>query len=170
MKGEQTLMKAYRKNGIASIADIENTPGWPSLERLEKGPCAVIECIEEIPCNPCETGCPHGAVFIGDDITKLPRIDTDACDGCGTCVPICPGLAIFMIEIQGEVAHISIPYELSYEPRIGERVKGAGRSGEPICEALVVQVRNPKAFDRTRVVTLEVPRAYVHEVRHFYPL
>ena len=37
--------------------------GYPSKERLAKGPIVVIECPEEIPCNPCETICPKNVIL-----------------------------------------------------------------------------------------------------------
>ena len=80
--------------------DYEELAKWqvlPSKDRFEKGPVAVIECIQEIPCNPCEAACRFGAIQIGDPITNLPKLIENKCTGCGICVANCPGLAIFII-------------------------------------------------------------------------
>ena len=34
------------------------------LDRIRKGPVAVIECYEEIPCDPCRTSCPKKAITL----------------------------------------------------------------------------------------------------------
>ena len=34
----------------------------PSEERRKKGPYAIFECFQQIPCNPCYTACRFGAV------------------------------------------------------------------------------------------------------------
>ena len=44
----------------------------PPEERMAKGRVAVIECVQEIPCNPCENACRLGAITIGEQITNLP--------------------------------------------------------------------------------------------------
>ena len=40
-------------------------PGIPSEERMKLGPVACIECLQQIPCNPCEEACPRGAITVG---------------------------------------------------------------------------------------------------------
>ena len=44
--------------GIPSEEELKNCFGIPSEERMKKGRVAVIECVQEIPCNPCEGTCP----------------------------------------------------------------------------------------------------------------
>ena len=40
-------------NGYPSMEEIRRANGYPSEERFAKGPVAVTECVQEIPCNPC---------------------------------------------------------------------------------------------------------------------
>ena len=61
----------------------------PPEARTARGPVAVIECVQQIPCNPCEKACPFGAIEIGPDITQLPRLDLEKCRGCGICADLC---------------------------------------------------------------------------------
>ena len=42
-------MSNYKSTGIITKEDI----AIPSEERLKKGPVVIIECVENIPCNPC---------------------------------------------------------------------------------------------------------------------
>mgnify|MGYP000787989459 CR=1 FL=1 len=72
---------------------VEHTEGavLPPKEAWEakKGGYAVIECPKRIPCTPCYTSCPTGAVLPFEDINDVPRIDYAKCTGCGICRNIC---------------------------------------------------------------------------------
>lgn len=125
--------------------------------KLER-PIAVIECFQEIPCNPCEQVCPQGAITVGD-ITRRPSLDPDKCIGCGLCAAKCPGLAITIIshDFKRQRAVVEIPYEYAPVPEEGTRVDAVGRDGRYLCEAVVKRVRQREGFDRTLLVSLEIP-------------
>ena len=59
-------------DGYPSKEELEQSPGFPNTCSLSKGTKAVIECVQNIPCNPCEAACPYGAITIGDNI-KIGR-------------------------------------------------------------------------------------------------
>ena len=141
----------------------------PSSERTNRGPVAVIECVQEIPCNPCEKACPFGAIEIGPDITQLPRLDLDKCRGCGLCVSKCPGLAIFLVDASKseKEALVMMPYEYLPLPEIEDIVDGVDRTGRFVVKARVVKVDTGAQRQGTAVVTLAVPKEYMHEVRSF---
>ena len=40
------------------------------------------------------------------------------------------------------------------------------RKGEVLCEARVVKVQNPKSFDHTPVVTIEIPKELIQHWQH----
>jgi Fe-S-cluster-containing hydrogenase component 2 len=153
--------------GVPSIEELEASPGYPSEGALELGAIVVIECVQEIPCNPCETACPTGAIAVGEPITNLPRLDTAKCTGCGLCIPVCPGQAIFRVDLNhssGQAA-VSFPYEFLPKPRRGDRVVAVDRGGKPVCQADVLRVVMPAAYDGTAVVTILVPREHGMNVR-----
>ncbi len=135
--------------------------------RYAKGPVAVIECVQEIPCNPCESACKFGAIKIGTPITNLPKIQEDNCTGCGVCVSKCPGLAIFIVNkaYSDTEATVSFPYEYFPTPAEGEEWEAVNRQGVVQCKGKIVKVMNPKAFDRTPVVTVAIPKEFADEVR-----
>jgi len=138
-------------------------------ERLARGPVAVIECLERIPCNPCVEACPQGAISMPGSINELPQLDTEACTGCGLCISGCPGLAIFLVDAThapGE-ALVSLPYEFLPLPEKGDEVAALDREGQERGLARVVRVRKTRKMDRTAVVSLAVPVELVMEVRGF---
>jgi len=154
-------------DGYLSPEELKYCQGCPSPERMEKGPVAVVECTEEIPCNPCEEACPRGAIVVGSPITNVPVLIEDKCTGCGVCVAQCPGLAIFVLDLthaDGQ-ATVSFPYEYLPLPDKGQQVTAVDRAGEPVCEGTVVKVANPGVYDRTPVVTVAVPREHAARVR-----
>ena len=157
----------FEKTGIASREMVMEK--FPPVERINKGPVAVVECYQKIPCNPCQTACPVGAIRIGDDINNIPERDENLCGGCGVCVAKCPGLSIMIVDgsKSADTVEFRIPYEFLPLPEPGETVTGLDRAGQPICKALVKRVMNPASFDRTPVVTLEVDRAYLYDFRNF---
>lgn len=167
MKEKAHLLDLSQDTGIMSKKELETSPGYPSKEDLKKGPVVVIECTEEIPCDPCETVCKGGAIVVGKPITNLPRLDSEKCNGCGLCIPICPGLAIFLVDAtysENEAA-ISFPHEYLPLPKENDEVEAVNRKGRIVCKGKVIKVRSPKRYDHTPVVTVAVPKKYLHEVR-----
>jgi len=152
--------------GVLSKEDLSGLPGVPSKERLKKGPVAVIECAQEIPCNPCETACPQGAIRVGENINSLPLLDEDECTGCGLCVPACPGLAIRIIELNysEKEALVKLPHEFLPVPSKHKRVKCLNREGKIISDGKVIKALNPKTYDRTYVLFVIVPKQVAEDV------
>jgi len=139
----------------------------PSQERMEKGPVAVIECIQDIPCNPCEAACPFHAISVGQPITSLPQLAVDKCAGCGACITQCPGLAIFVVDASrsGEVGTVQIPYEYCPVPQAGELVTGLDRRGHAVVDAKVLKTAVSPRADKTVVVTIEAPKSTLNMIR-----
>jgi len=126
-------------------------------------PKAILECYEDIPCNPCSTSCPFNAIEIGDNINKQPKLHVDLCTGCAVCVPSCPGLAIVIAQIKDDQAIFKIPYEFEPKPQKGEIWDGVNRSGEVICDAHIQSVVINQKQDHTAVVTASVPLEFLHD-------
>jgi len=156
-------------SGYLSEEELKDSPGIPSEARRKKGPVAIIECTEDIPCNPCEASCKVGAIFVGEDITNLPHLDGEKCVGCTTCVPACPGQAIFMVDesLPEGRATVTVPYEFRSPPEKGQTVSALDRSGKELGDAVVVGVRKTEKMDQTTLVTIEVPLAWSMKARGF---
>lgn len=140
----------------------------PPKEQWEKkkGGYVVIECPKRIPCNPCYTSCPTGAVLPFEDINDTPKIDYAKCTGCGICVSRCPGLACFVIDLtySEDKAVIKLPYEMLPLPEKGQTVKCLGRDGAEIADGEVIAVTEPSK-DKTYVVSVVIPKDKYDEIR-----
>lgn len=154
-----------KENGIPSPQELEGI--YPEEERLQAGPVAIIECFEEIPCDPCFTSCPQGAIQEFANMNHLPKIDHHRCNGCGTCIAYCPGLAIVVLDLHAgpQKARLLIPWEMLPVPAPGDRVRALNRSGEDMGEAVVEKVTSRKKKDRIKILSLLVPRELAFEVR-----
>ena len=160
-------MEGVKFTGVPSAEELANSPGVPSEERKKKGRVACVECVQEIPCNPCEGICKFGAITIGEQITNLPCLHEEKCTGCGLCVANCPGLAITIIdksysETEGTV---DFPFEYLPLPSKGDVVDAVSRGGEVVCKGTVLAVTKVKSYAGTAVVRLAVPMEYVDVVR-----
>lgn len=152
----------FKETGVLSYEELKEKGLLPSMERLEKGPIAIAECPEQIPCNICVTACPFNAVKM-DKIYDLPRIDPEKCTGCGTCVPRCPGLAIFVVDLsKPDKAIITLPHEFLPKPEKGTVVKLLDREGNIVGEGRILRAWQ---YDKTWAVTVEAPRDKWFEVR-----
>lgn len=153
-------------NGIPTAEDLATR--IPPKERLAKGPVVMIECFQNIPCNPCTKACKHNAIQPMKDINELPTINFDNCNGCGLCVSKCPGLAIFVIdETYSETeATVSLPFEFLPLPEAGQEVDLLDRAGKKVGRGKVLKVRNGKYEDKTPVITVIVPKELSMVVRN----
>lgn len=80
------------QHGYVAETEIDRFPGVTH----QTGVHPVIECTQNIPCNPCQDACPKHCIRIGSNITALPSIDeSKQCTGCGMCIASCSGQAIF---------------------------------------------------------------------------
>ncbi|SDB17883.1 Thioredoxin reductase [Eubacterium oxidoreducens] len=153
-------------NGYVAEDEIERYPGV--IHKVGVHP--VIECTQNIPCNPCQDACPKGCISIGDHITNLPiSVEDSTCINCGMCVASCSGQAIFLVdEDAGEdYATVTLPYEFLPLPKEGDVGIALGRNGKMVCEAEVVSVKSMKAFDHTNLVTIAVPKKYAMKARFY---
>jgi len=153
--------------GYLSEDELKNSPGIPDVARRRKGAVASIECLEDIPCNPCETNCNYDAIIVGEDITNIPHLFGDKCVACRTCVFICPGQAIVMIDesLPEGKASVMMPYEYRPLPEKEDVVTALDRAGKELGDARVIAVRQTKKMDQTATVTIEVPRDWSMQAR-----
>ena len=156
------------KSGVLTEDILVHTPGYlPDALKKAQTPLVMIECVQTIPCNPCETICPTGAITVGEPITNLPVVDPEKCNGCGACVAICPGLAIFLVSLcAGEgFGSVTFAYEYLPSPEKGDIVKALDREGKVVCDATVEKVVSARNYDMTKVITVSVPVEYAETVR-----
>jgi len=151
------IIKSYEKNGILVPEDLK----LPNDEQLKKG-VAIIECIQEIPCDPCVAICPVSSISM-KNINDIPKIDYDKCTGCKRCVSICPGLAIFVVKVEDNKALITLPYEFLPIPKAGNTVTALNREGKPRGTVKIIKVNRS---GKTTVVTIEIDKNLAMDVRN----
>ena len=163
MKTDLTQLK------LEGLATEDNLQGrLPNESEKKRGPYAVIECFEEIPCNPCVVSCRFNAIYPFEDINDLPFVDFSECTGCAVCARVCPGLAIFIIDesMEGEKGTIMLPHEYLPLPEKGEQVMARGRDGSELFPATVTRIMKG-GKGKTPLITLEVPKEHLQDVRSF---
>lgn len=147
------------KSGIPTKQQIQSVfPKQKDLLQMK----AIIECYEEIPCNPCETYCPFDAIEIGPQMNRRPQLIVDRCVGCSICVSVCPGVAIMLASVDDDVAKFTIAYELLPLPEVNSIWHGVNRAGEVIGDVTITKVVKNK--DHSALITLETTRDYLYEL------
>lgn len=152
------------KRGYIDEEEINRFPGV--TKKVEIHP--VIECTQNIPCNPCQEACKFGCIKIGEKLTSLPVVNSENnCMNCGMCVASCPGQAIFLLATKGNDAFITMPYEFLPYPEIGDIGTALDRSGRKVCSAEVVSIKTKAAFDKTALLTIKIPHDFADTARFF---
>lgn len=119
---------------------------------------AVIECVQDIPCDPCVRSCPVKAIS-KKDLSTAPKMDESRCTGCANCVPRCPGRAIFVVG----GGRVVVPYEFLPAPKKGAPAELLDREGRKVGTGKILAARE---FDRTFAVAVSVPDGLEQEVRN----
>ncbi len=150
----------YRKAEV-----LKSRPGrirQASPPPAQEGVFPVFHCIQEVPCNPCTSACPIGAIHTENDtITGLPyREEEKGCTGCLNCVAICPGLAITLVDYRKDPDHplVTLPWEIRRETvEAGHTVAVTDREGALLGHYAVQRVRVKKEHPRTLLVQVRLP-------------
>lgn len=164
-----TISKSILAHGYLAESELSD---FPALD-TSGGEHIVIECTQNIPCDPCQSACPQGCIIVGDNITLLPKLSKEKkCTGCGLCVGVCSGQAIFLVNDSYADGYgtVGLPYEFLPYPKAGTIGKALDRSGREICDATVVEVRANKVMDKTAMLVMKVPLAQIGSARFFQPI
>lgn len=135
----------------------------------EEGVFPIFHCLQEVPCNPCTAVCPSEAIRTeGDTINGLPYMDDSGeCKGCLSCVAVCPGLAVSVVDYRSDPQRptVTLPYEIwREEVEIGRKVPLTDCEGVVLGRYEVERVvSNKKRYPGTLLVQLRVDRAAAKE-------
>lgn len=153
-------------------AILKSKPG-PSVRREkpkeEEGVMPIFHCYQEVPCNPCASVCPEGAIKTErDDIRGLPyMVDVRLCKGCMNCAYICPGLAVTVVDYRKDKDHptVTLPYEIWREKvEVGEKVPITDVDGAILGYYAVEKVlANKKKYPGTLLVQVKADKRVAKE-------
>jgi len=154
------------------LETLKSRPGGiygPAARKHDKEVYPVLHCRQEIPCNPCATGCPKRSIKIPKEkMMANPEFDGE-CVGCYKCLLICPGLAITMVDKRKDrqFPTVSLPFEIGRGlVRKGDAIKLTDCEGAEIEEARVEDVKDFKA-DNTLIVTVRTAAGIADKVAGF---
>lgn len=118
----------------------------------------ILHCYQEIPCNPCISVCPSGAIKLQDalnSIMDLPYFDGD-CSRCGQCIAVCPGLAISVAKkLYGEFAEVILPHEFIPNFSANEFITLTDTEGNYLEKGEVIKINYSRKY-RTYMIALKV--------------
>jgi sarcosine oxidase, subunit alpha len=118
----------------------------------------ILHCFQEIPCNPCISVCPSGAIKLQDalgSIMDLPYFDGE-CSRCGQCIAVCPGLAISVAKkLYGEFAEVILPHEFIPNFSANEFITLTDTDGNYLEKGEVMKINYSKKY-KTNLITLKV--------------
>ncbi len=138
------------------------------IPEVEEGVFPVLHCAQEIPCNPCTSVCPQGAIVMeGEDIRSLPEYVGSGCTGCAQCVAICPGLAITLVDYRRDAEHptVTIPFEFPPDSiRAGDVVTVLDTEGNVLGNVEVIKVQAPRFANRALLVRVRAPREIARQI------
>jgi len=158
--------------------DVEVPPEWKDMVNIlrskpgpVKGPHSfpknkdvypVINCAQEIPCNPCTEACVLQSIKIKDEtMMGQPKFDGD-CLGCCRCVALCPGLAITLVDKKYDktkkTARVVLPWEMPDDTiKIGQKIISTGIEGKEIGIGKIIAIKKAEWQNKRRLVSIEVP-------------
>src|SRR4030042_6150518 len=113
---------------------------WQEVwDKSVNGPRALIDRWQEIPCDPCQEACAQGSIVLSSGICAPPALHAEKCNGCGKCVAICPGMAIFLVDrsIGSGLARVTVPYEMRAEIRLGGEAWAVDGEGNYLAEGRI---------------------------------
>lgn len=124
----------------------------------------VFHCFQEIPCNPCTSVCPQKGIRTENEaITGLPYfVPGTECTGCASCVAVCPGLAVTLVDARDDPEHpvVLFPYEIWREKvEVGRLVPVTDAEGAILGRYPVVEVKSRRKYPGTLLVGVRVERA-----------
>jgi sarcosine oxidase, subunit alpha len=131
--------------------------------RQEAGVFPVFHCFQEVPCNPCTSVCPQHAIRTENDtLTGLPYFtDSEPCTGCASCVAVCPGLSVTLVDYRKDPEHplVILPYEAWREKvEVGLKVPVTDVEGAILGYYPVEKVKTRKKYPGTLMVHIRVDR------------
>ena len=118
------------------MCTFNETPAFPSTERLLRGRVAVTACPGQDECGLCAAACGFGAL---KKPGRMPAVDFAACIGCAACVKVCPRCNMRLIDGSRDEAQITVKCRLADLPEMDEVVSIFDENGNEIGRGIAIQ-------------------------------
>ncbi len=163
--GKEQLLSYTGKKLNTNLKEASNVSVQNKLDKSK--PMPIIDCFQDIPCDPCEKACPRGLIKVGYPITNLPVVDNNKCNGCGKCVAECPGLCIVIIDMSysDTEAKVIIAHEYLPLPLKGDQVELVDANGDFASKGRVVEVEKKPIYNLTPLIHVSVAKSAAEKVR-----
>ena len=108
--------------------------------------------------------CPVGAIKTEDDkITGLPyMVDIEACTGCASCIAVCPGLSVTLVDYRDDPEHplVTLSHEVWRDRvTVGHKVPVTDIDGAILGYYPVEKISTRKKYPGTLLVSVKVDRS-----------
>jgi glycine/D-amino acid oxidase-like deaminating enzyme/Pyruvate/2-oxoacid:ferredoxin oxidoreductase delta subunit/bacterioferritin-associated ferredoxin len=126
---------------------------------------AIINCDEDIPCNPCAISCKFDSIKINKNITQQPTINYELCKGCGLCLPKCPGRAIRMLQYNftDTESLLTIPFEFEPYPKQNQKVSIVNYDGNFLANGTIQKTKPPKSKTDCGTISIIIPKKHAFD-------
>jgi NADPH-dependent 2,4-dienoyl-CoA reductase/sulfur reductase-like enzyme/bacterioferritin-associated ferredoxin len=118
---------------------LKSKPG-PTVSRKQparaEGVFPIFHCYQEVPCNPCTSG-------------------------CGSCVAVCPGLSMILVDYRDDAQHplVTLPYEIWREGvDVGQKVPITDVDGAILGYYPVEKISTRRKYPGTQLVQVKVDK------------
>jgi len=117
----------------------------------------LVECPQEIPCDPCASACSTGAISLERELCSRPRVREELCSGCLSCLEACPVSCIYLMEEVEGSSLLTLALDRLPRPRKGDEVILKDARGRELGRGRVVRSKKSRKDSGLCILTVRAP-------------